>query len=72
MASSPPDKKPAMLKDDPKTVRGWCLYDWANSAYITTAVGLLPIYFASVVVPKDGAILFGETFRVGIVVPHDV
>ncbi len=50
-------------KDDPKTVFGWCLYDWANSAYITTAVGLLPIFFASTVVPKEGAELFGRTFR---------
>jgi UMF1 family MFS transporter len=55
--------RPAMLKDDPRTIRGWCLYDWANSAYITTAVGLLPIYFASVVVPPDGAVLFGQRFR---------
>ena len=26
---------------------GWCMYDWANSAYVTTVVaGVLPIYFA--------------------------
>jgi len=31
------------IKDDPRTVFGWCMYDWANSAYVTTvAVGLLP------------------------------
>jgi UMF1 family MFS transporter len=51
------------LKDDPKTVFGWCMYDWANSAYITTAVGLLPIFFASAVVPAEGAVFFGKTFR---------
>ena len=39
------------------------MYDWANSAYITTAVGLLPIFFASSVVGKDGADLFGHHFR---------
>src|SRR5262245_19784669 len=50
-------------KDDPKTVFGWCLYDWANSAYITTAVGLLPIFFASSVVPAEGIPLLGRTFR---------
>src|SRR5205085_7066688 len=50
-------------KDKPQTIFGWCMYDWANSAYITTAVGLLPIYFASVVVPKEGAVFFGQTFR---------
>ena len=31
------------------------MYDWANSAYVTTvAVGLLPRYFADVVVPPQG------------------
>jgi UMF1 family MFS transporter len=42
-------------KNDPNTVFSWCMYDWANSAYATTvAVGLLPVYFASVVVGPDG------------------
>ncbi len=39
------------------------MYDWANSAYITTAVGLLPIFFASTVVPKDGAVIMGHLYR---------
>ena len=39
------------------------MYDWANSAYITTAVGLLPIYFASVIVGENGAVIFGRTYR---------
>src|SRR3979411_876786 len=50
-------------KDDPKTIFGWCMYDWANSAYITTAVGLLPIFFASSVVGEHGAVIFGKTYR---------
>ena len=50
-------------KDDPKSVFGWCMYDWANSAYITTAVGLLPIYFASTVMAGGNAVFFGKTFR---------
>ena len=34
---------------------GWCMYDWANSAYVTTVVaGVLPIYFASAIVGKGG------------------
>jgi UMF1 family MFS transporter len=33
----------------------WLLYDWANSAYVTTvAVAVLPAYFAAAVVPADG------------------
>ena len=36
------------------------MYDWANSAYITTAaVALLPNYFARAVVGEDGINLFG-------------
>ncbi|MGQ0793608.1 MAG: MFS transporter [Deltaproteobacteria bacterium] len=52
-----------MLKNDPKTIFGWCMYDWANSAYATTvAVGFLPIYFASVVVGEGGVSLGGSTY----------
>src|SRR3954469_8652473 len=50
-------------KDDPKALFGWYMYDWANSAYITTAVGLLPIFFAKSVVGEQGADLFGRHFR---------
>ena len=33
---------------------GWCLYDWANSAFATTVLAaVLPIYFIYVV-PKQG------------------
>ncbi|MCU1287128.1 MAG: hypothetical protein JWO13_3478 [Acidobacteriales bacterium] len=39
------------------------MYDWANSAYITTAVGLLPIFFASSIVGEHGALIFGKTYR---------
>jgi UMF1 family MFS transporter len=61
MSSATPQQN--LAKDDPQTVFGWCLYDWANSAYITTAVGLLPIFFAGSVVPKEGAEIFGRVFR---------
>ena len=48
------------MKDDKKTIFGWCMYDWANSAYITTAaVALLPDYFARAVVGEGGVNLFG-------------
>jgi MFS transporter, UMF1 family len=51
------------LKNDPKTIFGWCMYDWANSAYITTvAVGLLPPYFASVVVGPGGVTIGSATY----------
>ncbi len=50
------------MKNDKKSIFGWCMYDWANSAYITTVgVALLPIYFAEGIVGKDGVSLFGAT-----------
>lgn len=43
------------VRGDKKVIFGWAVYDWANSAYITTiAVAILPMYFAGVVVPPDG------------------
>ncbi len=44
-----------MIKNDKKTIFGWCMYDWANSAYATTVmVAILPIYFAEAIVGKEG------------------
>ena len=43
---------------------GWCMYDWANSAYTTTvAVGLLPAYFAQAVVGSEGVRLGDTLYR---------
>jgi UMF1 family MFS transporter len=47
-------------KNDSRTIFGWCMYDWANSAYITTAITLLPIYFTKFVVGDGGIDLFGR------------
>lgn len=52
----------AHRKNDPRTIFAWCMYDWANSAYITTAVGLLPIYFADFIVGEKGVVLGGTLF----------
>lgn len=62
-----------MTENNSKTIFGWCMYDWANSAYSTTvAAGLLPVYFATVVVgPKGfkiGDITFSATTLWGIIV----
>jgi len=41
-------------------IRAWCMYDWANSAYVTTvATAVLPAYFAAVVVPQGGVEVMG-------------
>jgi len=46
---------------------GWCMYDWANSAFATIILSaVLPVYFVSLV-PEDGAMIsllgFRHTFK---------
>jgi UMF1 family MFS transporter len=46
---------------------GWCMYDWANSAFATVVLSaVLPVYFASLV-PAEGARItfpgFSRTFQ---------
>ena len=49
---------------DRRSNLGWCMYDWANSAYTTTvAVGLLPVYFAEAVVGPEGVRLGDTLYR---------
>jgi UMF1 family MFS transporter len=48
-----------------KTIFGWCMYDWANSAFATTIMAaILPIYFVSIV-PHAGVdiTVLGFTFH---------
>jgi UMF1 family MFS transporter len=51
------------VKNDPGSIRGWVIYDWANSAYATTILAaVLPAYFAAAVVPDDGVEFLGRTW----------
>jgi len=35
-------------KDDPRTIHAWCMYDWANSAYmLVISSTLFPVYYNS-------------------------
>ena len=50
------------MKNDKRTIFGWCMYDLANSAYITTVgAALLPIYFREGIVGNSGVDVFGLT-----------
>ena len=50
--------------NDRRQIFGWAMYDWANSAYITTVtVAVLPIFFADVVVGPNGFAVGGIVFR---------
>ncbi len=43
------------IKNDKRTIFGWAMYDWANSAYSTVVAGaILPAYFAGEVVGDNG------------------
>ena len=47
-------------KNNKRTIFGWSMYDWANSAYSTTTVGaLMPAYFGTVIVAEGGFDIFG-------------
>lgn len=49
--------------NDRKQIFAWAMYDWANSAYITTVtVAVLPIYFAGTVVPPEGFLIWGTRY----------
>ncbi len=51
------------MKNDRRTIFGWAMYDWANSAYFTTiAAALLPLYFATAIVPEGGYLIFGRPY----------
>lgn len=45
----------APVKNDRRTIFGWAMYDWANSAYSTVIAGaVLPAFFVSEVVGDEG------------------
>lgn len=51
------------MKDDKKTIFAWCMYDWANSAFILTVItAVLPIYFATSLVPESGIEIGGTVY----------
>jgi MFS transporter, UMF1 family len=49
--------------NDQRQIFGWAMYDWANSAYVTTVVvAVLPALFAGVVVPAGGFTIAGRRY----------
>jgi UMF1 family MFS transporter len=51
---------------DKRRIFGWCLYDWANSAYVlTVATAVLPIHFSQVVLPGKEIWAFGRPMAAG-------
>ena len=44
----------AIPKNDDRTIFGWAMYDWANSAYITIFGAVLAAFFTGTIVPEEG------------------
>ncbi len=50
----------AVLKNDPKLIRSWAMFDWANSSYsLVISSAVFPAYFAAV---TDKTIQVGNSF----------
>lgn len=41
------------LKNDKRTIFGWAMYDWANSAYITVFGAVIGAFFTGTIMPDD-------------------
>ncbi len=58
----------ALTKNDARTIFGWAMYDWANSAYITTFAAIVAAFFTGVIVPEGGWNgMSGQTLWSGII-----
>ena len=49
------------VRNNPRTIFGWAMYDWANSAYITAGSLVFAILFSEVIFPSDGLTIGGTT-----------
>lgn len=54
--------------NDPKKIRAWSLYDWANSAYSTTVVGtVLQSYLVAITPERQGPALWGACITISAI-----
>ena len=42
------------LRNDRRTIFGWAMYDWSNSAFITTQGAIIAPFFTGTIVPEGG------------------
>ena len=42
------------MRNDRRTIFGWAMYDWANSAFVVTLGGIISPFFAGVIVGEGG------------------
>ncbi|NND04461.1 MAG: MFS transporter [Acidimicrobiia bacterium] len=59
---------PTAIKNDRRTILGWAMYDWANSAYATTSGAIVAAFFTGTIVPEEGFWgMSGETLWAAVV-----
>ncbi|MEA2001203.1 MAG: MFS transporter [Actinomycetota bacterium] len=62
------------MKNDKRTIFGWAMYDWANSAYITIFGAVIGAFFTGTIMPDDtywglsGEALFSILIGLGSIV----
>ncbi len=64
-----------LVKNDPKVIRAWCFYDWANSVHALVIVtAIFPIYFGATAVTKapDLVNFWGFEFQNSVVFSYAV
>ncbi len=55
-------RQSVIKKDDPKTITGWAMYDWANSVYsLVITSSIFPIFYENITDPDVS--LFGRSFK---------
>lgn len=53
-------------KEHKRNIRAWTMYDWANSAFATTVMGVvLPAYFASYIAQGAAVPIWGSAVAIG-------
>ncbi|MFZ1686209.1 MAG: MFS transporter, partial [Flavobacteriales bacterium] len=54
-----------MQKGDPKVIRAWTMYDWANSVYsLTITSAVFPLFYAGVTRGEDGSDLVSGRYGI--------
>ena len=54
----------SIMRNDKRTIFGWAMYDWANSAYTTTTLAvLMPALFTGEIMPDAGFTILGPHLR---------
>src|SRR6478609_3599252 len=65
----------SVVLNNPRTIRAWCMYDWANSVYaLVISSSIFPIYYKAVAVENgsDNVTFFGFTIKNSILYTYSL